>query len=255
MRAALAALVVTAAACSSVDTRDSVDSTMPGAAQASEQATGQTTDPAPPTAITVPVTGEATIPLDSIAPPPAGVADVDADDALCRSLARVAGTSSLIGIAASFGGLDVDQLWRVEVIASPLLAESLAAADESVPPDADGDRPTLRATYLDARVARAVAINAALEAAGASPADMTTLSDLWLEVLRTDDQLDPQIAVPSLPMQLERMVQTAADDAAAQLDAFPGAAALVPIGPIPDIDAHLAAQCPEVAGLFVGDSI
>jgi hypothetical protein len=218
-----------------------------------------TADTSLPTPITVPITGVVTIPLDSIDPPADGIADIDASDDLCRGLARTAGTSTLISVAVSFGGFDPDttleEMWRVEVISSPLVLQAVATADGGVPPRALEEQPTLRSTFLDPRENRArIAVDALVEA-GAQPDDLELLDAVWLEVLRTDDQLDPAIDVARLPERLEILVTRAVAAISGRLDPYVADRELSGIGSMPAIERHLSSKCPEVLGLIASDAV
>lgn len=199
------------------------------------------------------------MPVDSIAPPPDGVAEVDSSDALCREVARLAGTSSLLDVSLSFGEMSEDDAWRVELIAAPVVAASIDALESALSDAASGvsvdDAAAMRSAFIEPRADRADAAISALRAAGADDADVAELVSLWLDVLRTDDQLDPAIAVPNLSPRLDQLIADATEILADQAVPYLEDERLLSTARVPSLERHLGDVCPEVLGLFVGDAV
>lgn len=227
--------------------------------------TSSTTDVAPvtsdataaattlPTPITVPVSGDVTVPIDSIAPLPPGVADADATDPFCRSLARITASTSLLVVAVGFGALDDDGLWFLETLSTPLVLDAVDEAEANLP--VEEDRDVLSSTVLDPHRERARVVMDALQASGATRRDLADMRDAWLDVLRSDDPIDPGIDVADLRPDLDALVRDAARSASAASVSLVDDASLASVGSMPGVERYLAAQCPAVLGLLAGDAV
>ena len=194
--------------------------------------------------------------LPTAVPEATGVPGLSASDPLCAAWAGYAGTVQALGVAASFGNLSADRLAELELVAAPRLVEIVAAIESSWPPELQQEQSVVIDHRIGPYARRAQRAIDALTAAGLTAADLAALSSSWQTSLL---RRDPRVAVPVLPA-LDSGLQTKLDLAAHAFDAAVTPFAADPSLSIEDVsapatDAYLAAHCPDLASIGVGDAL
>ena len=203
----------------------------------------------------VPVRTDGSVPPTAV-PEPTGVPGLSAPDPFCAAWAGFAGTVQALGVAASFGNLASDRLAALELVAAPRLVEVAGAIEAAWPAELDQERAVVIDQRIGPYTRRAQRGVDALTAAGLTAADLTLLSTAWQAALA---QRDPQVAVITLPT-LDVELQKKVDAAAQAFDAAVTPFATDPSLSIQDVsapatDSYLAAHCPSLASIGVGDAL
>lgn len=185
-----------------------------------------------------------------------GVPGLSAIDPFCAAWAGYAGTVQALGVAASFGDLPSDRLAALELVAAPRLVEIAAAIEASWPSELEQERAVVIDQLIGPYARRAQRGVDALTAAGLTAADLALLSSAWQTSLARRDPQDAVIELPALDAEL----QTTLDAAARAFDAAVTPFAADPslsVGDVstPATDAYLAAHCPDLASIGVGDAL
>jgi len=209
-----------------------------------------------PTVATVTtVTTVATVPT-TIAPEPTGVPGLGATDPFCAAWAAYASTLQALGVAGAFGALTVDQLAVLELRAAPRLVEAAAAINASWPAELAAEHDLVIEHRVGPFARRAQKAIDALVDAGATPADLATLSATWEQALSTRTQADSVVDPAAVDAALETRLETAAAAFGAAVTPFASDPSLVVDSvETPLTDAYLAAHCPDVASSGVGDAL
>jgi hypothetical protein len=179
-----------------------------------------------------------------------------ATDPFCAAWAAYAATLQALGVAGSFGGLSEEQLAVLELRASPRLVEAATAIATNWPAALASEHDLVIDHRVGPYARRAQRAVDALVGAGATPADLASMSAGWQQALSTRTEADPVIDPPAV----EPILQTRLDAAAKAFDAtvtpFASDPSLVVDSvKTPLTDAYLAAHCPDVASSGVGDAL
>jgi hypothetical protein len=184
------------------------------------------------------------------------VPGLSAADPFCAAWAGYSATVQALGIAASFGDLNNEQLAAMELVAAPRLVAAVDAAATNWPEELASERTLMVNTRLGPYRRRAQGAVAALTAAGVAETDMELLRAAWQSALETRNPESPVIAVPDVAPTLRAQVDTAAktyNDAVTPFAQDPSL--VVDTIDTPATDAYLATQCPDLASSGVGDSL
>ncbi len=194
-------------------------------------------------------------PTTTVPPAPKGVPGLDDPSPFCASWARYSGTLQAIGVAAAFAELSSQETARMEVTAAAALVDAVGGIGSSWPAELVGERSVVLTDVVGPFGRRAEKAHAALVEAGASPADLEELAQVWLAALRDRDPDDPELRV-AVPARLEPLVDAAAAAFDAAVTPFTQDPSLASAATdTPSTDAYLAATCPELATSGVGDAL
>ena len=213
------------------------------------------TELAPATTATTPPqpVGEATT---ATAPPsPTGVPGIDATDEFCAAWARYGGTVQIVAVAVNFGELDSVQSARLELESAPTVVGAVAEISADWPAELADERDVALDRYLGPYGRRAEKAVEALRGAGVDDAGQATLQSAWAQVLATRNPDEPTVDV-ELPADLLAEVDagaTAFDAAVTPWDSDPSLSAN--LNDIPKTKAYLAAHCPDLASIGIGDDV
>jgi hypothetical protein len=192
-------------------------------------------DPTEPT-----VTVEESLP----AVPETGVPGLDSQEVVCRAWSRFAGSFQMVSVAAAFGSGDPVEVAALEVIAAPTVT---AAYDELVanwPDELAPETEAAASSFFGPFARRAQQALAALQDAGADPADLAAIAAAWEDALARRDPAEPDVEV-ALPEGLATLVDAAAEVVAAELPPIPQDPDLVVEVDVPLTEAYLAERCPD----------
>ena len=196
-----------------------------------------------------------TVPV-TVAPEPTGVPGLKASDPFCAAWAAYAGTLQALGVAGAFGNLGAGQFAALELAAAPRLVDVAAQIGRLWPPQLK----TEQAAVIDQRIGpyarRAQRAVDALSAAGVTTAELSTLSSAWQQSLAERDPRVAVIQLPAVPVELQTKVDAAGTAWDGAVTPFARDPSLV-IGGVgtPATDQYLAAHCPDLASIGVGDAL
>jgi len=188
-------------------------------------------------------------------PSPTGVPGIDATDQFCAAWARYGGTVQIVAVAVNFGGLDSMQSATLELEAAPTVVEAVAEISASWPAEIADERDIALDRYLGPYGRRAEKAVEALRGAGLDDAGEATLQSAWAQVLATRNPDEPTVDV-QLPDDLAAKVDagaTAFDAAVTPWGSDPSLSA--DLNEIPRTKAYLAAHCPDLASIGIGDDV
>ncbi|MGZ4806041.1 MAG: hypothetical protein ACXV5U_06630, partial [Ilumatobacteraceae bacterium] len=196
-----------------------------------------------------------TVPVTA-APEPTGVPGLNASDPFCAAWAAYAGTLQALGVAGSFGNIDEAQFAALELASAPRLVDAAAQIDASWPPQLATEQATVVDQRIGPYVRRAQRGVEALKAAGVTAAELSALSSAWQQSLAERDPRVAVIELPAVPEALQAKVDAAGKAWNAAVTPFAKDPSLV-IGGVatPETDQYLAAHCPDLASLGVGDAL
>lgn len=198
----------------------------------------------------------ATTVASSASPEPTGVPGLAADDPFCAAWAGYIGTVQALSIADSFGDLPSDRFAALELVAAPWLVEVAAAIDESWPAELAAERTVVIEQRIGPYSRRAARGIEALDAAGVTETDQSTLSSAWQTALLRRDSQVPVIELPPIAGDLQIKVDAAAAAYDSAVTPFAQDPSLVVDGvDNPATDAYLAAHCPDLVSSGVGDAL
>ena len=190
------------------------------------------------------------------APEPTGVPGLAASDPFCAAWAVYAGTLQALGVAGSFGNVDESQFAALELASAPRLVEAVAQIEASWPPLLVAEKSTVIDRRLGPYARRAQRGIDALQTAGVTPAELSALSAAWQQSLATRDPRVAVIELPAVPEALQTKVNAAGTAWNAAVTPFAKDPSLVIAGvDTPQTDQYLAAHCPDLASLGVGDAL
>ncbi|MGZ4671536.1 MAG: hypothetical protein ACXV8K_02630 [Ilumatobacteraceae bacterium] len=196
-----------------------------------------------------------TVPVTA-APEPTGVPGLNASDPFCAAWAAYAGTLQALGVAGSFGNIDEAQFAALELASAPRLVDAAAQIDASWPPQLATEQATVVDQRIGPYVRRAQRGVEALKAAGVTAAELSALSSAWQQSLAERDPRVAVIELPAVPEALQAKVDAAGKAWNAAVTPFAKDPSLVSGGvATPETDQYLAAHCPDLASLGVGDAL
>jgi hypothetical protein len=264
---AFAALVAIGTGCSGGDELADREN-LPAVVDVSEPTTRVTAAPAsdPDSSAPAPAPAPATMPPTSAARtvvttttlPPAtvpeatGVPGLDSADAFCAAWSRFGGTWQVSLAAGAFAG--ADESARLEVIAAPVVGEAYSAIFAAWPDELAPEQDLVADAYFGAFQRRSVDALAALDRAGAQPAQLDALADLWVAALGSRDPSNPVLEV-ALPDDLASVVDAATADFASQRTALVEDPSMVITASTPLTDEYLATACPDQGAITGSDVI
>jgi hypothetical protein len=188
-------------------------------------------------------------------PPPPTVADtgvpgLDSEDDFCAAWSRFGGSWQLLVQAGAAG--DPASVARLEVIASTVVQDAYDDVFAAWPAELESERDVVADGYFGAFRRRSADAAAALEAAGASVADIAALAGAWNLALA---QYDPSTAFSaSVPPDLAPLVDQAATAFAEQRVPLQQDPSMVITVDTPLTDQFLATACPD-QGWIVGQDV
>ena len=207
----------------------------------------------PPAEVHAPVTSTVAA---TAGPEPTGVPGLTATDPLCAAWAAYVGTVQALGIAASFGALSSEQFAALELRSSPRLVEVAAAIDGSFPPELSSERAAVIEQRIGPYARRAKSAVDALSDAGVTTDEVSTLSSTWQSALLARDPHAPVLSVPPLAADLQARIDAAAVAYDKVVTPFAQDPSLVVDGvETPLTDTYLAAHCPDLSSIGVGDAV
>lgn len=257
---ALVSLVAFAAGCSG-DDETADQENLPAVVDVTEPATTVTATGASslaPTSAAAPTTSAAptlvtttTVPPTTV-PEATGVPGLDSADAFCAAWSRFGGTWQVSLAAGAFVG--GDESTRLEVIAAPVVGEAYTAIFAAWPSELAAEQDVVADAYFGAFQRRSIDALAALERAGAEPAQLDALADLWVAALGSRDPSNPVLDV-ALPDDLAALVEAAAADFGSQRTALVDDPSMVITASTPLTDDYLATACPDQGAITGSDVI
>ena len=253
-RAAAAALAAVAvlAGCTS---GESAATTAPTTVIPATAVVASTTVAVPASTATSPPQPIAPATTGTAAPSPTGVPGIDATDEFCASWARYAGTVQILAVAVNFGDLDAHGTARLELQSAPTIVIAVSEIEADWPSEIAAERQAAIDQYLGPYSRRADKALQALTGAGVDTAGQARLADVWAQVLAAHDPDQPTVDV-ELPADLATNVEagaTAFDVAVTPWGSDPSLTA--DLDQIPLTKAYLAAHCPDLASIGIGDDI
>lgn len=200
--------------------------------------------PTTPITPTTPATSEPA-PIDT------GIPGLDSEDAFCAAWSRFGGSWQVAIGAAAFGA--PDEAARLEVIASTVVADAYDAVFAAWPAELEDEREVVADEFFGAFRRRSDDASAALAAAGATPAQQTTLAEIWVDALAARDPSNPVLTV-DLPADLAPLVDDATARFIAQRPPFTQDPSMVITAETPLTDAYLGTACPDQGSIFGGEA-
>jgi hypothetical protein len=184
--------------------------------------------------------------------PETGIPGLDSTDAFCAAWSRFGGSWQVM-LAAAYFGDDRADAYRLEVLASPVVADAYDDLFAAWPVELDGERDIVADAYFGAFRRRSADALDSLRDVGATPGDEAALSAAWLAALAARDPEQPVLAV-DVPADLEALVEQAAADLATRRVAFPTDPSMTITADTPATDQFLAVSCPD-QGLLAGQDV
>lgn len=185
-----------------------------------------------------------------------GVPGLDDPDAYCAAWASYSGTLQAIGVAQAFGGLTSLEVARIEVVAAAALVASVDAIGRNWPADMLEERSVVLSDLVGPYGRRAQKALTMLLDAGATELDLEQFQKVWDDALHDRQMDEPVVDLPPLSSELEDLVAPVSKLFDSQV---------TPFGQDPSLDVHtvsapatkayLAATCPDLAAIGVGDAV
>jgi hypothetical protein len=191
-----------------------------------------------------------------VEPEPTGVPGLSASDPFCAAWAAYAGTLQTIGVAASFGDLPTDRLAALELTAAQRLFEITAAIDSAWPSELAAEHDVVIDQRIGPYARRAGRAVEALRNAGVTATELDLLSSAWQTSLAHRDPRIAVIELPAVPEALQAKIDAAAiayDQAVTPFAEDPSL--LIENVSAPATSEYLAAHCPDLASIGVGDAL
>jgi hypothetical protein len=179
-----------------------------------------------------------------------------ASDPYCAAWAAYAGTLQALSVAASFGNIDGDQLAALELAAAPRLVAASAEIAASWPPDLQMEQSVVIEQRVGPYARRAQRAVEALQTAGVTAAQLVTLTTAWQQSLAEQDPRVAVIVLPGVTGDLQTKLDAAGKTWNADVTPFTQDPSLL-VGGVaaPATDQYLAAHCPALATMGVGDAL
>ena len=213
-----------------------------------------TTPAGPAASATVPGTEFAlTVPLTVVDVPETGVPGLDSDDAFCASWSRFGGSFQVIAVNAAFGDGSPESTAALEVMASSTVERAYAALADAWPNELADERSVALDDALGPFARRLREARVALDAAGATENQVSTIERAWLDALATRAPDRAEVAV-ELPDELWVLVEDAAARHVGRVGGWSEDTSLVTRVDMPRTDGYLATQCPDQGTLAGGDA-
>ena len=190
------------------------------------------------------------------APEPTGVPGLTSFDPYCAAWSAYAGTLQALSVAASFGNVGGAQLAALELAAAPRLVAAAAEIASSWPPELQTEQSVVIEQRIGPYARRAQRAVDALRAAGVTDDELTTLTTAWQTSLAERDPRVAVIVLPEVPAELQAKLDAAGVTWDAGVTPFAQDPSLL-VGGVttPATDQYLAAHCPELASIGVGDAL
>jgi hypothetical protein len=183
------------------------------------------------------------------------VPGIDAADEFCAAWARYGATLQIIAVAVNYGGLSSADSAVLELESSPTITRAAGEIEQRWPAELAPEKATALDKYIGPFARRAAKAGEALAGAGASAADVDTIDSTWRAMLAAHDP-----DVPTVDIQLPDDVMAKVDAGSAAFDT-----AVNPWGADPSLTAdlndipmtkqYLAAHCPDLASIGLGDEV
>ena len=192
----------------------------------------------------------------SAAPEPTGVPGLTAADPFCAAWAAYAGTLQALGVAASFGNVSGAQLAALELAAAPRLAAVTAAIAASWPAELATEKSVVIEQRIGPYARRAQRAVDALRAGGVTADELASLTTAWQQSLAERDPRVAVIVLSEVPANLQTKLDATGKTWDADVTPFAQDPSLL-VGGVatPATDQYLAAHCPDLASIGVGDAL
>lgn len=183
--------------------------------------------------------------------PESGVPGLDSEDSFCAAWSRFGGSWQVIQVAANFAP-DPSVVPAMEVVAAPVVDGAYEAMFAAWPDELAAERDAVADGFFGPLDRRAEAALDALDAVGATDADLAALGAAWVEALAARQADDP-VLTPVLGDELRALVDAAAAEFAAQRVDFVLDPSMRITVETPLTDAYLATACPDQGALTGGE--
>jgi hypothetical protein len=159
-------------------------------------------------------------------------------------------------VAASFGHVSGAQLAALELAAAPRLAAVAAAIAASWPPELATEKSVVIEQRIGPYARRAQRAVDALLGAGVTAGELTTLTAAWQQSLAERDPRVAVIVLSEVPAELQAKLDATGKTWDAAVTPFAQDPSLL-VGGVatPATDQYLAAHCPDLASIGVGDAL
>lgn len=199
---------------------------------------------------------EGSVPEDyvELATDDSGVPGLDSIDPFCRAWSEFAGSFQIVAVAAAFGTGSDREITTLEVVAAPMVVAAAEQFFATLPDELASEREVLADQFLGPFQRRSGAALDALISAGATAADIGSLTELWSSVLVTRDPDDPEPDL-AIPDALGSLVDAAVDLMLTLQPPFRADERLASGARAPLTENYLALNCPDRGLLAGGDDI